>query len=258
MMAPDLAQAIRRVALIQARTHCGMRSWERLLWNTAQLWHCVTDADRPPVSARSFSFDLASEGGRFRVCYCVYASCVNNTDFVIDGGLLFVKGLTDRPKEARCKLGETCTIRTQGFGLNEMNDSVILVPQALGCGGAFVRVRGDRAPTLETVRIVNATHNFTVQRLSNMTLNGTYRRLPDLNEGRVQFRSQVYNQLLYYNTYWSRWILGPRTLKGLSPPFKAGSCFPTRGMSVWACIQFASSIARLRQRRQRCEFTSDL
>lgn len=127
------------------------------------------------VGSQLFAFSGTTAGGRFRVCYCATSTCQNVTDFTITAGLLVVQGVANRDAAAFCTLGEECSFQVNGYGLQDQ-DSALIVPRALGCGGSYLLVTGDRPSSSGAA----------------VTLNGTYARLPAPYLGRPQYsRRQV-------------------------------------------------------------------
>lgn len=137
---------------------------------------------------RHYNFDYTAKSGRYRVCYCVETICDNDEKFYLSAGKLFVKGLTFN-ETYYCQLGDSCTIPVTGFGLNENNDTIQILPKNRSCSGLQSIVEGD----------MNATG----------VLNGTYVKQPGLIDGRSWYKSE-FDQYLFYDVYAARWIMGPK------------------------------------------------
>eukprot|EP00435_Cladocopium_sp_Y103_P022104 s4587_g5.t1 len=94
-------------------------------------------------SGREFGYDSITAPERYKICYCVFAECVNASHFTEEVGTLVVKGIQRSRFAKTCVLGERCNVAFNGSGFEISTDSLKLIPSGIPCGGVVLRMAGD-------------------------------------------------------------------------------------------------------------------
>ena len=118
-----------RIALVESGGECGTHDRDPLIASNAYK----------QLSA-SITIDLTAAdlpiGGTWRICYCtaLYGGCDDFSDFLLEAGLLTVRGPDDQHQDRACSAGLACTLGPfTGQGLSTL-DRISLIPVSGTCG----------------------------------------------------------------------------------------------------------------------------
>lgn len=150
-------------------------------------------------SARDFEFDSITVPERYKICYCVFPSCVNASHFSEEVGVLVVKGIERSRYALACALGERCHVSFNGSGFEISTDSLKLIPSGMPCGGDLLRLTGDGS-------------NDTQQLL------GLYEKGPFVYNGRLFYQQRGGRFMIFYNIFRGWWVI-QTDLDTQEPPY---------------------------------------
>lgn len=139
-------------------------------------------------TSREFGYDSITAPERYKICYCVFAECVNASHFTEEVGTLVVKGIQRSRFALSCLLGERCNVAFNGSGFEISTDSLKLIPSGIPCGGVVLRMAGDGS---------NSTQPFL----------GFYDVGTMIYNGRNYYKQRGGSHLVSYNIFRGWWVI---------------------------------------------------
>lgn len=139
-------------------------------------------------TGREFGYDSITAPERYKICYCVFAQCVNASHFTEEVGTLVVKGIQRSRFALTCVLGERCNVAFNGSGFEISTDSLKLIPSGIPCGGVVLRMAGDGS---------NNTQPFL----------GFYDVGTMIYNGRNYYKQRGGSHLVSYNIFRGWWVI---------------------------------------------------
>lgn len=139
-------------------------------------------------TVKEFDYDSITAPERYKICYCVFSTCVNASHFTEEVGILVVKGIQRSRFALACALSQRCNVPFNGSGFEISTDSLKLIPGGIPCGGSVLRVTGDGS-------------NDTQQLL------GYYDKGSFLFNGRNFYQQRGGRFVVFYDIFRSWWVM---------------------------------------------------